>query len=171
MKVSIWIFIPVIVYAIIVSFFLFYKNPLPFPDRGHRCFSVTSEKAAQTVVKILDNYAGLSERFTFDAGPTHQTLLWDNTTVIIRMDEEFRKRGDFSLNALSVPVSDPIWSAEQAVKVLKQNGFSARLVPFKTPDGANDKMVIVECDAFDGWALIFRRHILCMGMPKTRKMN
>lgn len=78
-----WLFWIVLAWAILATVFAFYRNPLPAPDRGHRCFAVRNERAARAVVGVIGRYVGLGERFTFDPGSTHQTLLWDNTTVII----------------------------------------------------------------------------------------
>src|SRR3989442_1630003 len=68
------------------------RNPLPFPDRGHRAYGVPDEKARQTVVNILQEVTPLRERFTFDAAATQQTLMWDNFPVIYYMDRPQRPR-------------------------------------------------------------------------------
>src|SRR3989338_1103344 len=116
-KVSLWLLVITLVWASAVTIFCFYRNPLPFPDWGHRCFAVPNENAAKVVAGILDKIVGLPERFTFDSGPTHQTLLWDNTTVIIHHDKTVRDQG-LSPNALSVVVSDPRVSAWAAAALL-----------------------------------------------------
>src|SRR2546425_1171054 len=77
-------------------------NPFPFPDRGHRCFGVRSEHARQTVVRVIETTSGLKERFTFDFGPTHQTLMWDGCTVINYLEDN-----DKPGSAISLAVSDP----------------------------------------------------------------
>ncbi|MEK9182324.1 MAG: hypothetical protein AAB781_01895 [Patescibacteria group bacterium] len=163
-KVSLWLFVIAVVWAITVTIFCFYRNPLPFPDRGHRCFAVPNEKAAIVVVGILDKIAGLPERFTFDAGPTHQTVLWDNTTVIIRHDYQ----GHPAPNGLSVVVSNPKDSALEAATILKQAGFTAIIKDDIMPEMGN-KFVLLESNAFDGWVLVFRRHILVLGKPPNQR--
>lgn len=160
------LFVIAVVWAITVTVFCFYKNPLPFPDRGHRCFAVPNEKAAEVTIRILDKIGGLSERFTFDAGSTHQTLLWDNTTVIIRHDEVQNDP-----NGLSVAVSNPKDSALKAADMLKQGGFTAIIRDDIMPELGN-KFVLLESDAFDGWVLVFRRHVLVLGKsPNQRKIS
>lgn len=149
---------------------LLYRNPLPFPDRGHRCFPVPNELAARVVVDVLGSVGGLPERFTFTSGETDQTLLWDNTTVLIQYGAELRKRG-LAIPALSVAVADPPRAAEAAKKKLEQDGFIAEVVHELIPD-MEDKMVGLKSNAFGGWFMIFRKPLLQMGeMPKTRKIT
>ena len=154
------LFVFVLLWAVIATFFLFVRNPLPFPDRGHRAFAVPDEAAAKVVVKILSEF-GLSERFTFDAGPTHQTLLSDNMTVIIRHDAS-----SLAPNGLSLAVEDPIKSAEEAAKILSAAGFATIITPL--PD-LEDKLVVVTSDAFEDWSLVFRLHVLAMGTPPNKR--
>ena len=173
MNVPLWLFLIVLIWAVAVTIFCFVRNPLPFPDRGHRCFAAAGEQpverehAARTIVTILGKLAGLSERFTFDPGPTHQTLLWDNTTVIISHDGDIRAQG-LAPNALSVVVSDPKASAREAATMLKQAGFTADIKEDIMPE-IGDKFVLLASNAFDGWVLAFRRHILAMGKPPNQR--
>lgn len=166
-----WLFIcalsVILIWAVVVTVFCFVRNPLPFPDRGHRCFAVPNEQSAKTVVKILDNLAKLPERFTFDVGPTHQTLLWDNTTVIIYHDEIIHSQG-LPPNGLSVVVSNPKKSAQEAAMILRQAGFTAIIKDDVMPE-VGDKFVLLSSNAFDGWILAFRRHILKMGKPPNKR--
>lgn len=161
-----WLFVIVAVWAVAVTIFCFYRNPLPFPDRGHRCFAVPNERAAKVVVGILDDLGGLPERFTFDAGPTHQTLLWDNTTVIIRHDQVIGEQ-KMAPNGLSVVVGDPGMSALEAAATLRRAGFTADINAM--PEVGDNKLVLLNSDAFDGWVLVFRRHILAMGDPPNQR--
>lgn len=167
MSVPLWLFAITLIWAVAVTIFCFVRNPLPFPDRGHRCFAVPNEQASRVVVTILAKLAGLPERFTFDPGPTHQTLLWDNTTVIIRHDQVIREQG-IATNGLSVVVSSPKASALEAAAMLKQAGFTATINDDVMPE-VGDKFVLLASDAFDGWVLAFRRHILVMGKPPNQR--
>lgn len=167
MSVPLWLFAIALVWAVAVTIFCFVRNPLPFPDRGHRCFAVPNEQAAKVVATILGKLAGLTERFTFDPGPTHQTLLWDNTTVIIQHDDDIREQG-LAPNGLSVVVSNPKASAREAAAMLKQAGFSADIKDNIMPE-VGDKFVLLTSNAFDGWILAFRRHILAMGRPPSQR--
>ena len=166
-NVPVWFFVIAIAWIIAVTIFCFFRNPLPFPDRGHRCFAVPDKYASEVVVAILGRIAGLPERFTFDAGPTHQTLLWDNTTVIISHDNNTRAHG-FAPNGLSVVVKDPKVSAKEAAAILRQRGFLANIRDDIVPE-VGDKLVLLESNAFEGWVLIFRRHILVMGKPPNKR--
>ncbi len=168
MSVPLWVGVALLVWAIAVTVFCFVRNPLPFPDRGHRCFAVPNERAAAVVTTILGRFGGVPERFTFDSGPTHQTLLWDNTTVIIHFDQVVRDRG-LAMNALSTVVRHPTASAREAATLLQQQGFSATMTDDVDPD-VGDKLVLLASDAFEGWVMVFRRHILAMGKPTTRKL-
>lgn len=163
-----WSFLIVCVYATVITIFCFVRNPLPFPDRGHRCFAVPSEKAAKTVVRILGNL-GLPERFTFDAGPTHQTLLWDNTTVIISHSHDpTSEEAKLPPNGLSVVVSNPKERAREAAAMLTQAGFTATVRENVIPE-AGDKFALLESNAFNGWVLVFRRHLVVMGKPPNQR--
>lgn len=167
MNVPLWLFLIALVWAVAVTIFCFIRNPLPFPDRGHRCFAVPNEQAAKVVVTILGKLAGLPERFTFDLGFTHQTVLWDNTTVIIHHDQVIHEQ-ELAPNGLSVVVSNPKASALEAVATLKQAGFTATIKDDVMPEVEN-KLVLLASDAFDGWVLVFRRHILKMGRPPNQR--
>lgn len=164
------LFIVVIVYAITISVFCFYRNPLPIPDRGQRCFTVKTYGAAQGVVAVMDRIGGIPERFTFDSGPTHQTLLWDNTTVIMRFDPSFRDSKLGNTSGLSIPVADPISAAREAQHILSLWGVTSIIHENIDPD-LGDNLVILESDDFAGWAMVFRRHVLKMPDVKTRTLS
>jgi len=155
------LFVTVSLWAGFVTFCLFVYNPLPFPDNGHRAFAVRDETAAKVVVKILSDF-GLSEKFTFDAGPTHQTLLADNMTVIIRHDAG----SSLAPNGLSLAVKDPDKSAREVAKSLTDAGFLATVIPLP---GMEKKLVVLTSTAFHGWSMVFRRHILAMGSPPNKR--
>lgn len=165
MSVPLWVCMILLAWAIAVTVFCFVRNPLPFPDRGHRCFAVPNARAATVVATILGRLGGVPERFTFDSGPTHQTLLWDNTTVIIHFDQIVRDQG-LAPNALSVVVRHPKAGAREAAALLEQQGFSATITCDVDPD-VGDKLVLLASNAFEGWVMVFRRHILAMGKPTT----
>ena len=160
------IVVVLLAWAVLATFFLLLRNPLPLPDRGHRCFAVKDIQAQRIVASILKQF-GLPERFTFTAGPTHQTLLWDNTTVIIRHEGDVRAEG-LEPNAISVVVPDPLSAAKFAARALFVAGFKSEVKEGILPEIA-DKFVLVTSDAFDGWVLAFRRHILAMGPPLNKR--
>jgi len=145
------------------------RNPLPFPDRGHRAYGVPDEKARQTVVNILQEVTPLRERFTFDSGATHQTLMWDNFTVIHYMDSDIQKAKNVSGNGLSVAVDDPTASAKRAVELLKAQGYQAEILTGINYDLPEGYLVPVTSNAFNDWALVFRRPLVKMPYPKIRK--
>ena len=57
----------------LVATIMVVRNPLPFPDRGHRLFAVPDERARRVTLSILAE-TGLSPRFRFRTGPSDQTL-------------------------------------------------------------------------------------------------
>ena len=145
------------------------RNPLPFPDRGHRAYGVPDEKARQTVVNILQEVTPLRERFTFDSGATHQTLMWDNMTVIHYLDSDIQKARSVSGNGLSVAVDDPMTSAKRAVELLKAQGYQAEILTGINYDLPEGYLVPVTSNAFNDWALVFRRPLIKMPYPNVRK--
>jgi hypothetical protein len=167
MHVPLWLFVVALVWAVMVTVFWLVRNPLPFPDRGHRCFAVPNEQAAKAVVEILGKLAGLPERFTFEPEPTRQTLLWDNATVIIRHDDSNREQ-EIAPNGLSVVVNNPRRSAYEAAATLRRAGFTAEIKD-DVMSKASGKLVVLTSSAFDGWVLVFRRHLLVMGKPPNRR--
>lgn len=166
--IPLWIFAVVFGYAVVITIFCFYRNPLPFPDNGHRLFAVVNEEAAKAVVTIMDIVGGLPERFTFDPGTTHQTVLWDNTTVIIYHDEDMKKKG-LPLDGISIEVDNPELRSRQAKEILENNGFKCDIHRNILPE-AKDKFVMITSDAFfPDRGLGLRRHILKMGKPPGKR--
>jgi hypothetical protein len=137
------------------------RNPLPFPDRGHRLFGVPDLKAQAVVLRILDE-ARLPLRFEFQTGPSRQALLWDNTTVIHCVDPSFGHSG----TALSVAVRDPEEAARTAAARLEEAGYSVRRLEGVDVDLPQNHLIVLTSDALLGWALVFRRHLLKMPRPK-----
>jgi hypothetical protein len=168
MSVPLWLFLAAAVWAAVASVFLLYRNPLPFPDRGHRCFGVRDDAAARAVASILGEIGGLPERFTFDSPGVRQTLMWDNATVLLQLAPATRDLV-MARNGISVPVATPLECAREAATLLQQSGFSA--VVREGPEvGLDDKLVVLQSDAFEGWVMVFRRHALAMGKIKTWKL-
>ncbi len=152
-----------------------YKQGPPLIDLGHRAYGVADEKTAQLTAQILDSVCGLRERFTFDAGPTHQTLLSDGQTVIMRLSEELRTGSKMTGNALSVVTRNPNEEAKRIVAILKVRGYTAEALPqfdMGRDRHGEPRLVVIQSSAFDHWELVLRRHSFAMGgMPKTRKIS
>jgi hypothetical protein len=155
-----------VIWAIVASM-LVYRNPLPIPDWGHQCFEVPSEAAAQAVTSVLAK-DGLGENFTFNFGPTRQTLLADGHTVIFQARND--ELGGLPGNARSVVVKNPLLSAAEASRSLQENGFTAvihRVVDVGVPSGS---LIVVSSDAFKNWVLVYRWHALKLGAPKRESI-
>jgi len=143
------------------------RNPLPLPDRGHRTYGLPSEATRSVILKVLRNTGGFREQFTFCSGPTKQTLLWDGFTVLNLLDKS--KLGNVTGNAISVPVKDPLAAADEAVKILSESGYVASVHPIEAVDLPPNRLVVVDSNAFEGWVLVFRRHVFKMPKIERRK--
>lgn len=168
MRKAIWVWAAMATIWAVGATVLQFYNPLPIPDHGHRVFGVPDERARKAVVKVLQEVTPLRERFTFDLGASHQTLMWDGFTVIHYLDPEIQKARNLSGNGLSIPVTDPELSAKRAVELLKAEGYKAAIIENIDYDLPANYLVPVESDAFNGWALVFRRSLIKMPRVKTR---
>jgi hypothetical protein len=149
------------VWAMMVTVMLL-RNPLPFPDRGHRAYALPDENARKTVLQVLSEIGGLREHFSFDAGPTHQTFMWDGYTVLNYIDQTDPEIAKLPGNAISLPVKDPRIAAETTVGLLKTSGYQSALHEIIAEGIPPNTLVVVESDAFKDWVLVFRRHVLKM---------
>jgi hypothetical protein len=150
-----------VIWAVVVTGLLFVRNPLPFPDHGHRLYCVRSAEARGAVLSVL-KALGLSPRFRFKFGPSDQTVFWDNTTVLHLLDSEFIDPG----NALSVAVQEPERQAAEVLGMLTKAGFPAHRVGESDDAIGTSDLVVIASEAFDGWTLVLRRHLLRMPKPK-----
>lgn len=155
-------------WAIVVTIMLV-RNPLPIPDRGHRAYALPSEQARQTVLKVLSEVGGLKERFTFDAGPTRQTLMWDGYTVLNHLEPTDPHLNRLPANAISLPVKNPLRASEEAVAILKAANYAAAIVEITDAVLRPNHLIVLESDAFKDWVLVFRRHVLRMPGVERRK--
>ena len=152
------------IWAVIMTILIF-RNPLPFPDRGHRIFGVADEHARATVIKIIENLSGRRAQFTFDSGDIHQTVLADGYTSIHYIDN---RPPDVPPSGLSIPVRDPMASAQKAIEMLQNEGYTASLIDKVETGLPPNHLVPVRSNAFQNWALVFRRPLLKMPRPKFR---
>ena len=160
------------IWALAATILVFWRNPLPFPDRGHRVFGVQDERARKVVVAGLKEIGGLSPRFTFDSGPIHQTLMWDNTTVIAYFDQAFLTQKGLASNAISLAVEDPNATAASFAQYLRvRGGYSSVVVRDPDTNLPPNHIALVTSNAFDDWILVFRRSILNMPTPNKRPSN
>jgi len=103
MKVLLWSILSafslgLFAWTVFMTSFVFYGNPLPVPDWGHRVFLVKDKKAHNLTVDELVKY-GFKEGRTFESGSTIQTLV-DDRTVIMHFKEGFDS-GDLTASALA----------------------------------------------------------------------
>ncbi len=149
----------------VVATILIFRNPLPFPDRGHRIFGVANEQTRADVVRVIETLSGKRSQFTFDSGDIHQTILADGHTSIHYIDN---CPLDVPSSGISIPVEDPLASAQKAIEMLKAQGYTASLIENVKMDLPPNYLVPVRSNAFENWALVFRRPLLKMPRPKFR---
>ena len=162
---ALWLF--TLLWAVTATAMLL-RNPLPIPDRGHRLFGVPDEKAHGALLEIVSR-AGLPLRFRFSTGPTVQSLLWDNETVIHLVDSFTTTAKGLNGNGISLPVADPKKSASVAIRILRAAGFSAELVTGFDEYLPENHLAMIKSSACLDWVLVFRRHVLRMPKPQFRK--
>jgi hypothetical protein len=155
-------------WAVLVTIMLL-RNPLPFPDRGHRAYALPHEDARQIVLQVLNEIGGLKEHFSFAAGPTYQTIMWDGYTVLNYIDPDDLKGAKLPGNAISLPVKDPRIAAETALNSLKTSGYQGTLHEISDEAIPPNCLVVVESDAFQDWVLVLRRHVIKMPSIERRK--
>ncbi|MDT4955977.1 MAG: hypothetical protein QOJ02_4115 [Acidobacteriota bacterium] len=163
-----WIWAAIATLWALAASILHFSIPLPIPDRGHRLYGVKDESARKVVVEMLQNVCHLKERFTFDSGPTHQTLMRDGLTVINYLDPEIQVTFNMAGTGLSIPVKDPQLAATKAVNFLRESGYAAELINNIDPDLPSNHLALIKSNAFDGWVLVFRLPLIKMPLPKKR---
>lgn len=136
---------------------------IPYPDWGHRAFAVKNEATARAVANILSEH-GLGESFTFEAGDTVQTVLADNTTVLIQHKAETI----LPPSGLSVACDNPRDAATKALEQLRRAGLTADYHDDPIP-GMEGKIVMVTSEGFEAWALVFRPSIFELGQPPNQR--
>lgn len=123
----------------------------PIPDPGHRLFGVESERAAAVLLDVLKQF-GQYPTFAFSSGHAHQIVMADQRTVIAWFDVEV---ASLPHNAISLATSDPMEAAAQTLAKLEKAGFSTAM--HRIPIGDGRPLALIESDALDGNALVFRQ--------------
>ncbi len=157
------------VVAGVLYYLHFISNPLPFPDKGHRCYGVRNAEAQKVLIHLLHRY-GLKEVFTMDAGPSHQTILNDGRTVIHFLEPEARGT-IFTGTALSIRSNDPLCTAKFFEEILDGRGYRSEIHQPALGELSKDMLVVLKSEAFLGWELVITKPILQMPMPKRRKIS
>lgn len=160
-----WILLgAVTLYAFLISIFHFYRNPLPFPDRGSRVFTCPSLQARAVVVHLLEHF-GLQPRFRHDTQLVQRAIFWDGTIVNVT-DPTLHERMGKPGAGLALVVRNPTAAARDAWARLEDYGFSSRVIEDPDPDLPSGALAFVVSEAFRGWVLVFRKHITKLGpMP------
>ncbi|MEN9341807.1 MAG: hypothetical protein RIQ54_63 [Candidatus Parcubacteria bacterium] len=153
---------------VLVSYLHFVSNPLPFPDRGHRCYGVRDAKAQEILVRLLHTF-GLKEVFTMDAGPSHQTIMNDGSTVIHYLDSNERAEL-FTGTALSIRFDDPLKMAKLFREAFTSVGYASRIYEPTLSGLPPGSLYILVSEAFLGWELVITKPIMQMPMPNKRKI-
>ncbi len=123
---------------------------MPIPH-GHRVFGVP-DASVQSIIAETLVATGLKEIRRFSSGPSHQ-IVFEDGTVVNRLD----RSGGLNLpsTALTVPVADPLVTAQTLVEQLHHAGHQAAFIePVKhLPPNS---FVVVFSGAFEGWMMGFR---------------
>lgn len=157
----------VLLWATGITIFHFYWNPLPFPDRGSRIFTSPTVEAQVAVVDLLSEF-GLPPRFRLDTTQVKRALMRDGVTIINVTDQELLSRMGNPGAGLALVVDDPLVAARVAKLFLEDRQFTAEILEDADPDAPSNSLVFLRSDAFGGWILVFRKHVIKMG-PKPPK--
>ncbi|HSE34576.1 MAG TPA: hypothetical protein VLB83_00485 [Candidatus Paceibacterota bacterium] len=142
----------------VVATILVWKNPLPFPDRGHRLLGVTNDAARAVVLRMfrtlrLPTFTTF-ELFAKETRLSAQSVLMDGMTVVHALHPTLRAQ--MPATGISLPVSDPRRAAKFVMTDLRKAGFQAAMWEPEEDGYVENSLVIVTSDAFDGWALTLR---------------
>lgn len=150
-------------YSVFVSVIHFGTNTnfLPFPDKGSRIFVTTSPKARDTVVKVL-RQSGLEPHFRIDQKDILRAIMYDGTIINYPIPEVQAQLGSPAA-ALAMVSDNPRADALRAVVTLKEAGFTGEVIEYPEQGAPPGALVFVKSNAFAGWILLYRLHILKMG--------
>jgi hypothetical protein len=134
------------------------RNPLPFPDRGYQVFTATTPAAMDAIAELLRAH-GNPPRFRADSDQIRRAIFWDGT-IVNQVDPAVLEQLGQPAAAIGFVVRDPVVSALDAARMLRERGFEAAVI-----EGAEPGLPItfVATDALAGSVLVFRRHQLRMG--------
>lgn len=161
-------------------------------DQGHRGYVVVSVDVVNILAPILKKHSNIIELVTCTTPPVYQVMMSTGLVITVPMDgaviknvepattlaviEESLKPGELlSVNELfaqtgylpnfcSLLSKNPKLAIEETCKALRGAGFSAHVLHGFMP-GAEEKIALVASNAFSGWILVFRRHLLIMPIP------
>ncbi|HSJ24580.1 MAG TPA: hypothetical protein VK929_07935 [Longimicrobiales bacterium] len=134
------------------------RNPLPFPDRGYQVFTATGPEAMDALAELLRAH-GNPPRFRADSDRIRRSIFWDGT-IVNEVDDAVRQQLGLPAAAIGLVVRDPVASAVDAARLLRERGFTATVI-----EGAEPGLPItfVSTDALAGSIIVFRKHSLRMG--------
>jgi hypothetical protein len=161
-----WLFAIVVVWAIVETYLHIVRSKLPLPpfDKGSAIFSAISEKAQQVIVTISGRH-GLPAIFRADSPLANRMILANGSIVNVPKDDRFKDIG----SSFALACNDPLYAAEEAATVLRENGFIALVIPDPDPEMRPNSMVFVETNAFKNTLLVFRVNI--GKMPKPQRVR
>ncbi|HUP66168.1 MAG TPA: hypothetical protein VM557_12900 [Thermoanaerobaculia bacterium] len=142
------------------------RNPLPFPDRGSRIFSASSKEAKEAVVALLAEH-GIGERFQFNTGGVHRSIMWDGTIINVPAPEILEKLGSPAAS-IGLVARDPVASANNAADFLRSRGFDASVVLDAEPELP---IAFVVTNAMTATVLNFRKHVSQLPRPQPAGRN
>ncbi len=137
------------------------RNPLPFPDRGSRIFTVPSPEAKDAVVALLARH-GLKERFQANSSGILRSIMWDGTIINHAPPDVLQKLGHASAS-IGLVSDNPVASANDAAALLRARGFEAKVVLDVEPELP---IAFVVTNATSGTVLNFRKHMIHLPRPQ-----
>lgn len=165
--IPLWLFLavvtPLTLFAFVLTFLHFVKNPLPFPDWGNAGFVMPDTRSRQAVITLLRDF-GLSPDFRVDTYDVSRAIYRSKIPFILDVTSKAAaERVGNPDSFIAIVDSNPPRAAVHAAKYLKNLGYSSNHVNDPDPNLPEGKLSVVVSQAFPGKMIVFRRHILKMG--------
>jgi hypothetical protein len=162
MKLKIYSVVVTILFAIVLYLHAG-NNPLPLPDNGSRIYVAANTEAQLATVEFLKGY-GIQPRFRLDTKFAKRALL--SQGIIINVpDPEFMKAYGNPGAGLALVVENPDKAATDAAAFFEAKGFKSRVIVEPEPEMPPNSMAMLESKAFNGWIIVFRKHIIHLPKP------
>lgn len=190
--VSFWLFL--VLLCLVLFFTLILLSGL---DQGHRGYVVANTKVVPLLAPILKRHSNINELLTCTTEPVFQVMMSgglvftvpskdivitniEPAKVIASLERKLQQGESLTVSELvtktgylpnfcSFLSKNPRVAIEETYKALKDAGFSVHILTGFMP-GAEDKIALLASDAFVGWVLVFRRHLLAMPIPNDPRL-
>ncbi|HLD60639.1 MAG TPA: hypothetical protein VJA27_00700 [Patescibacteria group bacterium] len=154
----------VTLYAVLVTYALFVRNPLPWPDKGGATFTTSSLEAFRAVVKLYRHF-GWEPRYRLDSTGIKRAM-FDDGFFVNYTDPALRATMGNPVGGKTFVVDDPVRAAQEGMEILA--AFNPRKLPHFTDDVKPDDLVAIGSEAAPGQIFVFRKHMLKLGPRPPR---